>query len=985
MEARVDFDKHAASVSRAFNLVALPEGALTFRPGTRFIKEVKTSSSATWLLPFDPVADSAYMIEAGATYLRFYKHQQRLTAAAVSATITNGTFTSNINDWDNRSTGSAAISNSSGTLKLDGDTSGTAWAEQDIAIHQQSAEHVIRFKATADHPGSTFTVQIGSATLGKTLLETKELRPGYHTIAITPGVATIYLQFLNENSDNVYIDDVEILTNAPLELTSPYAAADVSALRITQSADVMYLFHADYAPYKIERRGDRAWSIVKVFFEDGPYLDVNPDTDLTAYSLVNNGTFEGGIQDWTSTPVSTVINFDHDNNRVEFLAGSGAGYISQLISGHPKWASGKECIVHVQTIGVSDRCDVLIGSAANDSSDLNANNITTGWTSYSATPADATYITLKGTIAAAGPLGFGACYVYNTRARLLKASASAIGSITVTALDEFKPFLTTDVGRMLRLEHVGREPGWGIITAVATNQSATVWMYRKAASTVATETWQFGAWSDSTGFPKTGLLYQQRLFAANTENQPQTIWASQSQDFENMRPDSFVDTSTAQDDDALNFTLAASRVSPINWMTGSRKLILGTGTGQWAVSSKGAVLTPSDFAAEEQSSVKGADQAAVQIDTVGLFTHRSQRGIFDIGFNYEIDGFSAADVTVLARHITRGKVAQIVYQEEPFSQLWARLEDGTMACMAYKRSQNVIGWTPERIAGTGAVVESLAVIPGAAGSGQAYSSKDRDELWMIVRRTVNGATVRHIEVMEGYYEGPYRHDYLDREAYRMAVRDAQVDAVCLDSCVTYSGSSTTTITGLDHLEGETVAVVANGKQLGDEVVASGSITIDSAGTKVHVGLPYVWRYKSSKLPYGARTGSSVGLTKNIAGLNLALLDAAGFYYAVDIDRKGPTPPTLYAKTFAEEQDSASTVTPLFTGETEITQEGGFAQDPRIILSNSSLSDGSLLQEDGDDLLQEDGDTISVEGDQYLDAIALPFTLLGIGPVIDTSP
>lgn len=993
MEARVDLDKYAASVSRAFNLVALPEGALTFRPGTRFVKEVADSSEQAAILPFDPVADSAYIIEAGDAYVRFYKHQQRIQALPVGATITNGEFTGGITGWDDRSTGgTAAIAASSNRLQLNGHPTGVAWAEQDIPIFSPSTEHAIRFKVTADHPGATFAVQVGSSSTGKELLEVTDLRPGYHIIAVTPGVALIYLQFLNYNEDDIYIDDVEFLSDEPIELTSPYADEDVGDIRTTQSADVMYLFHGNYAPYKISRRGDRFWSIEKEFFVDGPYQGINPGTDLEAHNLVRNGTFRGGMRPWGATPAAnTFVDFDHENGRVLFLpAGGGADlYVSQQISTHAKWADGADAVIHVQVIGKSGAgSDVLVGNTANDGSDLTQSDLDAGWHSFDFSAAGNTVVTLRGAVTSGQSVqtGYGAVYVYNSSAGLLETDSTEIGSATVTASGDFKPFRSTDVGRSIRLEHPGRDAGWGIITAFTGTQTVTVWWYRRPATTAKTESWQLGAWSDTTGYPKVGTFYQGRLFASNSDNQPQTIWGSQSQDFNHMRPDSFEGALTVQDDDALNFTLAATRVSPIHWMAGTAKrLILGTATGQWAVASRGAVLTPQDFAAEEQASVKTADQAPVLIDSVGLFTHRSQRGVYDLGFNYEIDGFQVADVTILARHVTRGRVAQIVYQEEPFSQVWARMEDGSLACCAYKRSQNVIGWTPCEIAGNSAVVESLAVIPGAAGSGQQYSSITRDELWMVVRRTINGSTKRYIEVMEGYYEGPYRHDYLDREEYRQAQREAQVDAVHVDSAITYDGPSTTSITGLSHLEGERVAVWADGEQLGDETVSSGAITIDSAATKVQIGLPYVWRNKSSKLAYGARTGSSVGQTKKIEALTAVLLDSSGFYYGTDVDGKAFAPPTLYAKTFSEDQDSASVAVPLFTGEEKLTQEGGFGYDPRVLLSNSTLVPGNLDQEDGDELLLENGDNLLLEGDQYLDAIPGPFTLLGLGPEVNTSP
>jgi hypothetical protein len=153
-------------------------------------------------------------------------------------------------------------------------------------------------------------------------------------------------------------------------------------------------------------------------------------------------------------------------------------------------------------------------------------------------------------------------------------------------------------------------------------------------------------------------------------------------------------------------------------------------------------------------------------------------------------------VTILSDHIGKGNFAQIVYQAEPISSVWGRLEDGTLTCMTYKRDQNVVGWTPCVLArqGGAAVVESISVIPGNNDSGQVYNSINRDEVWMIVNRTINGSTKRYIEMMEGYFDGPNRATYLDKSEWRAAMKAAQVDAFYVDCGLTYSGVPPTTIT-----------------------------------------------------------------------------------------------------------------------------------------------------------------------------------------------
>src|SRR5438046_1814490 len=126
MDARVDFEKYGAAISRGLNLVCLPQGGVTVRPGTRFIKETKTSSSLSSLVPFEPVADQAYLVEAGDSYFRFYRNQGQLTVLDTSTVL---------GAWTDRSTGGTATGvGATSTATLTGAGNGYAWAENAITI-----------------------------------------------------------------------------------------------------------------------------------------------------------------------------------------------------------------------------------------------------------------------------------------------------------------------------------------------------------------------------------------------------------------------------------------------------------------------------------------------------------------------------------------------------------------------------------------------------------------------------------------------------------------------------------------------------------------------------------------------------------------------------------------------------------------------------------------------------------------------------------
>lgn len=949
MDARVAFEKYGAAISRGLNLVCLPQGGVTLRPGTRFIKETKTSSKASALISFEPVADQAYMVEAGDLYFRFFRNQGQI--AALTTTTTLGS-------WADQSTGGTATGAGSGTgASLVGAGNGFAWAENaiTIAVPYASQIHVIKFQLSGS-PGSLATVQVGTDSTKSDLAVYRNMGMGWHTIGFNPnGDLTIFLQFINENSDTITVSNVRFLSNEPLEVTSPYPASAVGVLRWAQSADVKYIFHDSYAPYKLERRGDTSWSLVKVFFSDGPYLGINPDTDLSKTNLIKNGTFAGGIANWTGTASGVGFvnyNVSTTTTNAAFLQftkdGAGLAQISQSVT---TAAINKVHVIHFQIVGGAGIV-FSIGTSAGDGTYSATTTMSPGWYSVAFTPtASPFFVTFNTTGGAAAIVGgVSGAYCYNTSARLLQPSALT-GSITVTALADFKPFAATDVGRAIRFEYPGREPGWGVITAFSTSQSVTVLLYRDVPSTAPLESWRLGAWSDTTGWPHVATFYQQRLVTARNANQPQTIWGSQSGDFQNNRPDSWVaGAKSIQDSNAFNFTLASGIAAPISWLMGARRLIAGTAIGQWYISSKGAALTPSDFSADPQTSVKARDVAPVQIDSGGLFIQRAKRALYDLGYNFQIDALKASDVTILSDHISKGNFAQIVYQAEPTSNVWGRLEDGTLTCLTYKRDQNVVGWTPCVMAGSkagAAVVESISVIPGNNDPGQVYNSINRDELWMIVNRTINGGTKRYIEMMEGYFDGPNRATYLNKSQWWAAMKAAQVDAFYVDCGLTYSGASTTTITGLNHLEGETVKVVADGAVQSDKVVSGGSIMLDVAASKVHMGLSYGWIYRGMKLPFGSQTGPGVGQTKNVAGLVFVLRDSASFDYAIDLTGEGDEEPSdlvFMAVPFRRPTDPMTAAYPLFSGEVDVDPPtgNGFSTDPRVVMQGTAPMPWTLL-------------------------------------------
>lgn len=590
-----------------------------------------------------------------------------------------------------------------------------------------------------------------------------------------------------------------------VEIATPWEEGDLFEIEGTQSADVLYLFHPDHAPRKLERSSLTSWSLTQVDWQDGPYLRQNTtDTTLT-------------LDDGATGP----------------------------------------------TI-----------------------------------PAGTTGITVT-------------------------ASATA-------GINGGDGFQSTDVGRLIRFQNVTANTKWTWLEITAhtstTVVTATLHGDEAADRDVASANWRLGAWSDTTGWPRVATFFEQRLFVASTSDQPQTFWATQTADFENFSPDN-IDTDndgTVEDDDALDFTLSADEVNAIRWLSaGEDTLVIGTTGGEWVPSAEGAVLTPLDIAVRRQTTHGASPAQAIRVGQTTLFVQRARRKLREFGFSFETDGFVAPDMTRLAAHITESGIVEMAYAQEFDSLVWAVREDGILLSMTFRRDEDVVAWSRHILGGAfsggNAVVESVAVIPGTDGSGQVQSSRDRDEVWLIVKRTINGATKRYIEMLERDYDGV--HD--------------QEDAYYADSLITYDGAATTSITGLDHLEGETVKVWGDGAVFPEATVSGGSITLETEVEVAQIGLGYTHRLKTLKIEGGNPAGTALGRTKRIYGLTFIVLNSHTLKF-------GPSTGDLEEKDFRVVSDPMDAAAPLFTGEQRVEFEGDWDTDTRIVAESDDPAPFMLL-------------------------------------------
>ena len=268
LKGRTQMAQYSNGCETLTNMVVLPQGGVTKRPGTKFIREVKNSANTTRLIPFVVGSSQSYILEFGNQYVRFYRDGGILLS---TASVTNGTFTSDLSGWTDDDTGTGASTWSSGVMRLNGGAAGVAARTQAIA-YVGTAQHTLTFTSSTN----TCSYSIGTSS-GGTQIASGTSSLGVNNITFTPTTAgTIYIQFRHTANSNADVDAVSIDTPV-YEIPSPYTSSQVEDLQWAQSKDTMYITHGDVALHKLRRFGASKWDIVEVDLVDGPYYNKTDD------------------------------------------------------------------------------------------------------------------------------------------------------------------------------------------------------------------------------------------------------------------------------------------------------------------------------------------------------------------------------------------------------------------------------------------------------------------------------------------------------------------------------------------------------------------------------------------------------------------------------------------------------------------------------------------------------------------------------------
>lgn len=400
------------------------------------------------------------------------------------------------------------------------------------------------------------------------------------------------------------------------------------------------------------------------------------------------------------------------------------------------------------------------------------------------------------------------------------------------------------------------------VLSVTDDTHANVEVISALSSTLRASDWAECEWSDRQGWPSAVTIHESRIIWAGKDK----IWGSISDAYYSFDP------ATSGDSGPLQRSIGTGPIQLINWVLPLSRLLVGTEASEVSVrsSSFDEPLTPTNFTLKDISTYGSARIAAVKADTRGLFVERAGVSLMDVGFDIQAGDYNTADLTRLCPDLfLNNAITRIAIQRKPDTRIHCLREDGTVAVIVFEPLEDVKCWW---VVETDGVVEDVCILPAPI----------EDTVYYTVRRTINGNTKR-------YHERFSRENECIGETYSKNI----------DCHAIYAGASSTTITGLSHLEGKSVVVWANGKDFssgdGDDqttfVVSGGSITLPSAVTAAVIGLPYTARFKSTKLAYGAQMGTALAQRKRVNSIGLILhkTHCKGLRYGRDYDNLDDLP------------------------------------------------------------------------------------------------
>ncbi len=826
--ARIDLDRMAMSAALQSNFIPRVLGSMMLRPGWEFIdRTVGDSTGAARQVPFTFGADDTAALELSNVNLRVRIDDVLISRPAVTSVVDNPEFTTGFSagEWTDESDAGGTATIIAGELLLDGDGTDFGIAQQTVTTIETGTEHALVIDITE----GPVRLKVGAVAGEDDYIDETRLDTGLHSLAFTP-TGNFTIEFANEREFAVRIESCDLEASGAMDLLTPWSKADLPFLRLEQSGDVIYvackngdsggLPQAATRLMKIERRGTgRSWSVVNYLPEDGPFRVQNVSgTTLTPSALFGN------INITASDPI---FRTEHITFGSLWRIASQGQTVTKAISSQDDFTDpirivGAEA-ARVFSLIIEDRTDSTITlqfafSATGPWNDISPQYIADVSTSYDD--------------------GQDNQIIYYR----LGIKTGDYGTDTVTCTLNYTGGSIQGVARARTL---------------ASSTVITASVLKDFGSIAASRDWWEGEWSARRQFPTAVALHEGRLWWLGQDK----IWSSISDAYESF--DDNQEGSAAPISRSIGF----GPIRVIHWALALGRLLFGT-------SDNSANVAPakmdgnSPLSARSTSFEEPLTPSNFNIKTVssrGVFVDRTKQRLYEMIYDIDQQDYRSVDLSVFAPDYNEAGITQIAVQMKPDIRVHCVRADGTAGVLVYDRLENVICWCEVSSAGASGLIEDVSVLPGTV----------EDQVYYIVKRTINSATQRH----------------LCKWALESEAIGGTLNKIA-DSFKVYSGGATTTpfTTELLHLRDEQVVVWADGADVGLHTVsAAGAITLAVAASDVIAGLGYTAQFQSAKL--GELNGIGLLERKHVNRLGFIAenLHHLGLQYGPDFDNLSDLP------------------------------------------------------------------------------------------------
>lgn len=459
---------------------------------------------------------------------------------------------------------------------------------------------------------------------------------------------------------------------------------------------------------------------------------------------------------------------------------------------------------------------------------------------------------------------------------------------TVDEADNVRMRLVTTAGKADLTSTAYTKSGIIQIETVNSATSATCLVKKVIGQAGKVDSYSFGAWNEKYGYPRTVGFFQDRLLFAGTKTQPYVLWMSKTGDYNNFSVEKA--SGTVTDDSAICLSFISRQQAEIKHICPASDLFVLTDSNEWIVSG-GSSVTPSKCTNKAQTFRGCTEVEPISIGSRLIYVQKRSQTVRDMAYSFETDSYDGMDLTLLAKHLLRGKtIVDAAYMQDPDSRLYFVRSDGEIICLAYINDQKVYAW-------------SHIITKGKYLSVCTVAAEETDEVYTAVER--NGKT--YIEKMGTDKDSQDPKDYIMTDCSKVLTFDEPDDAASVDW-----------ITG-------TVSVLADRKFFEDVEIKEGTVTLPTKVSYMIIGYPYRMTIELPNVEIQAQNGTMQGRYKNVRTVSLRLLHTLGGSIGNGVGRND---------TIKYEELSDQKIR-LYTGDKEITiPNQGVEKNGRVIITSS---------------------------------------------------